>query len=324
MNAYVISLFVLASLLVGCGSDKNSPESSSLNQIVIANIGSEQLFASELAARLEKRNSGVAPELLKQQVLDELIDRKVQVFAAKEAGYASDPEIISAIENLLITKLRQQHLKDIIAAVAVSDAEVATYYQDNEQKYTTPPMVRGAMIRLDLPFNATDEARAKVYGQAEMILALAQTQPPSVAGFGALAARYSEDQASRYSGGDMGWVSTAPSIADSQGHNKILLDALTQLKNKGDLAPIVNTKEAVYLLKLLDKKPEQKQPLSLVASNIKQRLLRQKQQQAELDWVQSLRASVTPLNINQKALALINLAANTNTTPDQRPPSLPR
>lgn len=319
----LLSLFILIAFW-GCGSDKASLKKNDAGETIVAVIADETITADELEKRLIGRIAGADPLQAKRNALEELLDRKAQLIAAKSAGYASDPEIASAIENLLITKLRQQHLKDIIAAVAVSDAEVATYYQDNEQKYTTPPMVRGAMIRLDLPFNATDEARAKVYGQAEMILAMAQTQPPSVNGFGALAARYSEDQASRYSGGDMGWVSTAPSIAGTQGHNKILLDALTQLQNKGDLAPIVNTKEAVYLLKLLDKKPEQKQPLSFVASNIKQRLLRQKQQQAELEWLSSIRQSIGLVSINQENLASVELPVMANAKPDPRPPNLPR
>ena len=308
-----ILVLISAVIVAGCSRDMS----------VLATVGDTEVTVSEFESSKNSIASSLDPAQQKSQILNTLIDRKVQLHLSRQAGYEQDPEIVHAIENLLIAKLRQNELNSIINAVTVSDADVDAYYQKNIKKYTSSAMIRGAMIFLALPSNADNEIRLKVQNQANNILTLAKTQPASVKGFGSLAQKHSQDQATRYVGGDMGWLSTKEKIVAIAPQNPILMNALQQLNNKGDLSQVITTSDGLYLLKLVDSKPALIKPLSVVASNIKQRLLHNNQQQAEADWLQGLRHSVTPLEIHNKALSLVNLPTKGKKNNLPRPPELP-
>jgi parvulin-like peptidyl-prolyl isomerase len=250
-----------------------------------------------------------------------LIEREVQIAAALEAGFLNDPAITAALENLMINKLRSEQLDKLLSEVIIPQIEIDQYYQQNIQKYTTPAMTRLAIIRLSLSSQASADKRSAVKGQAEQVYKLAFTLPDSINGFGSLAAKYSDHQASRYAGGDMGWIKND---AENGQVDNAILKALAQLELNGDLAPVIEGTAGFYLVKLLDRRTETVKSLQKVGSNIQRLLEREKRQQVEADWLLALQNNGQPLVINQDALAAITVPINAESSSKQIvPPLLP-
>lgn len=289
-----------------------------LPENVVAQVVETRITADQFLAYMKLRGSATNSPDIKRQLLDELIEREAQITMARELGYDRDPEVVRAVENALIARLREEQLNRTLAGVEVTDEDISQYYQNNLSKYSTPAQKRAAIIRFDLPHNASDEQLAQLDEHASHIHGLAQTQPSSVRGFGALAAKYSYDQRSRYVGGDIGWYSK-----EAQELEPALKAALVKLDTVGEIAPVVRGTDALYLLKLIGQRDEVVTPLEVVAGNVRIQLLRQKQKSAEGEWIQSVVQQATPTIVNDSALSAITVSH-----PDQlaaaRPPDLPK
>ena len=80
-----------------------------------------------------------------------------------------------------------------------------------------------------------------------------------------MAQNHSEDQASRYRGGDIGWLTVGDTNAP---WDPAMLAAVSKLAQPGDLAPVVSTPEAFYLVKLVERQPASVRPLEAVKDGI--------------------------------------------------------
>jgi parvulin-like peptidyl-prolyl isomerase len=315
-------LTVTIAFLISCS------ETTTLQAVrptVVATVGDRNILSSELVQRLALRSSGLNPSKLsleqKQSVLNEIIQRELQIAAAYEAGFAKDTTVINALENFMVNKLRTEQLEKQLAEVNVFQSEIESYYQQNLEKYTTPAMTRLAIIRFSLSSQANSDKRAAVKAQAEQAYQLALTLPDAINGFGSLAAKYSDHQASRYAGGDMGWIK--PDVKDKQIDDAIIT-ALNKLKQNGDLAPLVEGDSGYYLVKLLDRRAEKQSSIDKVGSNIQRLLERESRKQTEDQWLLSLQNNGQPLVINQDVLAAIELPVGSGSPAKQySPPLLP-
>ncbi|MCK5335740.1 MAG: peptidyl-prolyl cis-trans isomerase [Gammaproteobacteria bacterium] len=317
----IIGLIFFVLFLVMLAASYRSGDSS-----IVATVAQQPISVSELKSRMIQRSGGMTQYFSsyenKKVLLHEMIDRELQIVSAKQAGYEKDPEIISAFENILIKKFRSDHLEIILKEVTIDNYEIQNYYQSNIKKYTMPAKVRVAIIHLKLSSLASKEKQAEVKIKAEAIYKLAKTLPESVKGFGSLAAKYSEDQATRYIGGDIGW------LIKGKAYNNIdynILQSIEALKNKNELAPVIKAKDGFYLVKLIEEKPQQQQPLKRVEQSIRQVLHRQKSKTAEADWLQSLKNRVTPIIINHTVLESVEPPPSTKQLRDEmHPPELPK
>lgn len=310
---------ILTLALVGAGFYVFTTSSGSyLPSNAVARIGETIITADQLKDYMQQRRSASNSMEVKKLLLQEMIDREAQIAAARELGYDQDPEVVRALENALIARLRARQLNPELDRTDVSEQEIRRYYQSNISRYTTPAQKRAAIIRFDLPANAHAEKITEVTELTNRVQELAASQPETVRGFGSLAAKYSKDQGSRYVGGDIGWHS-----ATSRNLEPVLLSALAELESPGEMAPVVRGNNALYLLKLLDARDQVVTPLSTVASNIRVQLLQQKRQQWERAWVESTVGRVTPNLINGPVLSDLVVTGNDNVAL-VRPPELPQ
>ncbi|MBE0485478.1 peptidyl-prolyl cis-trans isomerase [Marinobacter sp.] len=283
----------------------------------VARIGGTVITGEQLKEYMWQRKSASNSMEAKELLLRELVEREAQIAAARELGYEQDPEVVRATENALIARLRARQLNPELDRTEVSEQEISRYYETNISRYTTPAQKRAAIIRFDLPATAPADRITQVTELTRRVQELATSQPDTVRGFGSLAAKYSQDQGSRYVGGDIGWHS-----ATSQNLDPALLSALLALESPGEMAPVVRGNNALYLLKLLDARDQVVTPLDKVASNIHVILLQQKRQQRELAWVESTVERVTPSLINVPVLSALVVTGNEDVAL-VRPPNLP-
>ena len=302
------SLTLLALLFASCYKAPPQTASPFDSEQVLAVVGTETITKADFEAARARRP--IAPEAL----LDELIEHRALVQEARARGYDRDPQAIASFENALANRIREENRQAQISEV--TPAEIEARYRADEKKFALPAKIRAAMIFIEAPATFTEEKRAERRAALEAARAKVLAVP---AQFGALAAEYSYDQATKFRGGDLGWL--VEGIGAEELEPPVLAAAFA-LKQPGDLTEIITTAKGCYLLKLTEKTEATVRPLSAVTAQIRADLQREKQQRSE----QQLTAAViVPRKIETRRDRLpANLPPTTARTPVPPPaPTLP-
>ena len=259
--------------LSACG--KEQPEDP-----VVIKINEREYRASELQSQIHQlRASGSSSLRSPETFFETFIDRQIALEAARRKGLDNDPELLRQWENLLIGRLRQDALEAALAAISISDERVEAYYAEHLDDYSVPARLRAALLRLEADavpqFSGNQEtARARM----ESARAEAENLPDEVSGFGALAMRYSDEGSSRFKGGDIGWMQAG---RESYRWPELVVEALFNLSPDMPLSPVIETSDAVYLVKYIDSRPEQVRPLdAALKQGIRGKLLAQERAKA--------------------------------------------
>lgn len=291
---------------------------------LIATVAGRPITDAMLQAEMSRRGAGdpgrFADPAAKQALLDTIIQGFILAERARAAGYDRDPEVLAALDQMLVARLRAADLEPRLAGVTVSDAEIAAEYQQRRADFTTPAMVRAALIRIAVPVGASAGKRAELRCKAQAILDEAKTLPPGDPGLGALAARHSDDRASRYRGGDTGWI--LRSDPDDRWPAEVR-SGLSVLETPNEFAPLIEATDGFYIVRLTEQRPVQTQPLTDVAGPLGTGLRQRKQRELEADWLAGLRAQA-PVAIDQAALEAVKPPAfGTPQDPVRPVPALP-
>ena len=317
----ILSLGVVLYLIYGEGPvapDDGGPDT-------VAMVAGRSITVEEFSAQMARRSGGFVDQFTtleqKQALLNEIVQRELQIAHARAAGYDRDPEVVAVLERAMIGKLREDQLASRMSALTVSDTEIERYFLDHQEAYTTPAMTRVAIIRFELSAGASDEKRTEIEAKAEDVLVQARSLDTTVRGFGTLSARHSQDQASRYVGGDIGWIIAGrPGRFDDASFNK----AVAALSDSAPLSPVVQTSDSLYLIKLLDNRLQKTRDIDQVASDIQRLIRRQKRADTEVAWLASLKDERNPVKIYQTVLESVPPPVGTKELRKQaQPPALP-
>lgn len=184
-----------------------------------------------------------------------------------------------ARRQLAIKKLLEQ---DLLPKVPVVDEKTArAYYDANPRQFLEPEEIRIAhiLVIVDADFDATRKkaARAKI----EKALASARKKGKD---FAALAKAVSEDEGSKDRGGDVGFVRD-----DGEWPPEFVAAAMA-LKKKGEISGIVETRQGLHVLKLLDRLAAHPLPFDdKLKGEIVRYLDHQRQSAAALEYVDGLK-----------------------------------
>ena len=309
----ILLLMVCGGLLAACNRRPTASPSGTLRADVLAMVGGQTILVAEYQAELERRARGRRSlhSGAKEELLEELVKSEAVYLRAKQAGFDQRPEIARQIKALVIQRFIEEQLKDNADTPLVSDAAVADYYRSQAARFATPPKVRFAVIQFRYSPKATEARKREVFETAAAVLAEA-----SGSSFGALAQRHSEDQATRYGGGDAGWVSREES---SRWPSPVIAAAFA-LDKAGDLSPVVTTSNACYLVKLIDRKTAGHKPLEEVAQAIRYELAVQNRHRTQDEFYKAAKADLK-IEINH---ALLNSIPIPISQPISTPPALPR
>lgn len=152
--------------------------------------------------------------------------------------------------------------------------------------------------------------------KAEAILEEAKKLYPSEPTFGQLAKEYSDDNATKYRGGDIGWISKGAKIYK---WDKQVIDAIFSLKKAGDIGPIIRTSKGLYLLKLIGKKEGTVSSLTQVKEGIEKKLISDKSRKAQKEYYQSLKKELE-IKINWDLLNSVEIKGKNSR---EGPPTFP-
>ena len=305
-----VPLFLFA---VSCRRSDQARTVAAPDSPVVAVVGgaaiSAESFKKELQRRFPQASSEEPTASQKKSVLESLIRNETLYANAVKEGFDRNPEVEEAIKALIIARFKERQFTP--AEIAATDQEIETYYRSQATRFTTSEAARGAVIFIASPATATAEKRAETRARAEAIASEAKATPDELT-FARLVARSTEDQATRYRGGETGWVSP-----NSPGFAPEVVKALLALKEPNEFAPLVETARGFWVVKLLERREPAQQPLVQVKDLLRHELSRQKAERAERDFYARMAQGLN-IHVNQTLLDSIKLPLERLT-----PPKLP-
>ncbi len=306
----VAGALVTAALLPLSCTKKSDPQ-------VLARVGSSEIRAEQFQEQMVRRGGARLAALDKNALLQEMVEQEALYVRALNAGMGQDPELQRAWRNLVVGKLKERELAPRLARADVTQEELQAAYAAESQRYLRPAAVRLAVLYLKIdPVTRSERITEIQQRMAEARQKVLGLEPAGAPGFGALAITCSEDQATRYNGGIVGWVEK------NRGHAWLAptaIDAGFDLKDPGEVSPVITDSKGVYLLKLLDRRPETLRPLAEVETALRPRLLSEKRRQIEQDFIRESLQSI-PVVVHPELLARIPVPASRAVAENKPPP----
>ncbi len=272
--------FIFAIYFINERSSHVNNQNSGHKGDIIAKIGSREISIEEFQQKMRKRGGAHPDRVEKNALLAEMIEEELLLLKALKAGLDKDPEVVNSYRNLLIGTFKERYLTPRIDNVEIMDAEIKSYYENHPEKFTRPARIRLALIYMAIP-PGTSESKIREK-MAEIRKKAINNQ--AVNGFGKLCVLHSQDQATRYKGGDIGWVEKGKSYRFDPG----VISAGFALKNIGDISDILITENGLYLVKLSDFRPEKLMPLSKAAPRIRHMLAKEKKEKIQKNFQKEL------------------------------------
>lgn len=258
-------------------------ENTATTQGALAVVAGRSVTEQDLIQEAEWRRANHQEVPAAPQLLKELVDRLALAERAKRTGLADDPDTLRRIQSLLIVRLREKELETQLSKVSISEEDLAKAYQAKRAEFARKGLDRFSILFQAVDSKASESRHAEARKRLEEGIALADANPspggrgPAASGFGTTAVQYSEDQASRYRGGDIGWIES--DAKDTRWPAK-LLEAGRALE-KGKRSGIIDTPEGFYVIMKTDSRPGGERPLEEVAEGLRQQLLRDRKQAIE-------------------------------------------
>jgi peptidyl-prolyl cis-trans isomerase C len=193
LRPVLASALLALTLTAACGrGDAETPPEK--NDLVVARVLDRSVWASDVRREAvaqgligESEPLDVKSELFRR-VLDEVVDQKLLAAEARRRGLDKSPAAQRRLEAVHERILGDMLVESVVSG-AVSDQAVERLYQEQQRRSQTTEEVRVRMILSHTREQA--EAVVGVLGQG--------------AAFEAVAAQRSVDDATRYSGGDLGY-----------------------------------------------------------------------------------------------------------------------
>jgi len=291
---------VLPLLAVGaCWKPKG--DSRKDKEAALAVVDGKSITAERLRAHVAAQPAALRARYgspgAKRELLDGVIQTEVMLAEARRLGLDKDPDVMRAMNQVLISKLVEHKGAEAPAkAGPVSRKEAERYYRENTAIFQQKERVRVSQILV------AEEALA------EKIVAAARRAPKKTAEapFAKLVAEHSIDEGTRERGGASG-------LFDRQDgrHPAGYLAGAFALENVGDVSAPIATERGFFVLRLAEKRPAGPADFEEVEGEIKMRL-GQKARGERMDaWMAEMkgRAKIEVFEDRLKAVDLVTASA---------------
>ena len=186
-----------------------------------------------------------------------------------EAFYADNSDRYMTQEAVVMNYLELTKA-DIAKTVAVDEEDVQQRYDDMLAEASSKKEYRAAHILL----LSSDEA-------AQASMAQAQAKLKAGTDFAAVAKEFSEDDASKFAGGDLGF--SASDVFEDEFSQALLTLA------KGQVSDVVETRDGLHLIKLLETRQPEVASLTKLSDSIRTELASEKAQVAYIEALEALK-----------------------------------
>ncbi|HTF99955.1 MAG TPA: peptidyl-prolyl cis-trans isomerase [Nitrospirota bacterium] len=271
---------------------------------VVAIVNEDIITLSDLQREEALRKSDT--KLDEKVLLEDMIDRKLQMAAAKRAGMdVTDKELSDAVEDIMKrnsmntkqfeaaigkegltleqyrTELREQMTmsrmfnKYVRSGITVNDQEARDYYDHNHALYSLPEEIRLRQIQFPLPQNASAAQMDAVKTKAQAVLERARKGEE----FRSLA--YENQSGEGPADGDLGFIQRQHVLPE--------IEAATRSLKPGEIAGLVLCAGAYRIFKLEEIRTPLK-PFEKVKDEIMTTLYQEKVENTYRTWLQTLRS----------------------------------
>ncbi|MFH2094046.1 MAG: peptidyl-prolyl cis-trans isomerase [Pseudomonadota bacterium] len=298
----VFSLFIIS----GCGSDSQKE--------IVAVVGDTKITTAQFQHKIDslKIKNSAATKI----ILGDLVDSQVAYAAAVKAGYDKNPDLIQAFQQMVTQRFLNDRLDPIIHQIKVSEEEIEVYYTAHAMEFTTSAMVRAAVIKIEVPVQASADQKERFLQKAEAARNEALKLASHVRSFGEVAINYSDDQSSRYRGGDTGWIKI---LSKRNRLEKKVMEQLTDL-DPGVVSPIIIGENGIYLVKVIERQEPELRPIVQIKEIIRHKVLIDKKKQVEKEFYAGLKKQINVFIDDQAVLKISLFDAQPG---DKPPPRLP-
>lgn len=296
-------ILAVAVALCGCGLRTARNQSSTAS---LADVNGVAVTAETFRYWWSKTGPTADTPEARRKLLDQLVERAALVQAARAEGLDSDPEMVEAIESLLIARLKEKRLQPQIEAIQVSEQEARLVFDTQKQaRYSEPERMHAAVLwfetRREQPLIARYQPRL------EKARAAAVSGISAEAGFGQLAINNSEHPASRYKGGDIGWV--APTESDRW--RRAVAEIAAGLK-PGEVSPVIGRDEGLFVVRLIERSAPRDRDFNEVRGDIVRKLRNEKRAAVEQQFLASVTTQSVVNKFQERLADLPNLPVQTN------------
>ncbi|MBO9540257.1 peptidylprolyl isomerase [bacterium] len=249
---------------------------------------------------------------MQQQLLQQLTERELLLIETEKRGLkATDAEVETKLADvkkqfpdnaafekaikeygLTLADLKQQLFKavaieklqkDVGKDIAVTDAQVADYYNKNKAQFAHTEEVEASHILVKFDEEAKDKAKdeARALGKIKEIHAKVKAGGD----FAKLAGENSDDPGSKAQGGSLGFFGKGRMVPEFE-------KTAFAMKN-GEVSEPFKTQFGYHIIKRLDYRPARTEPLAEVSKSIHEQLQTQQQGERFQQFVETLKKGAT-------------------------------
>jgi peptidyl-prolyl cis-trans isomerase C len=305
-------LLLAGGLAAGCG--RPAPEASV--NAPLARVGNVDITETDYAFEVQRRRESGRPLGEPQAILEDLVQRQVLLQEAARSEILQDPAIRRELENRQLGQWLDRSLQIERDSVRVTDEELRSYYETQRDAFTRPEMSRLAILYRRTSPRDSEETLAALredllQGRAAYLADPAAANPNgTLSGFGTLAIRYSEDAATRYRGGDLGWQADD---GVAQRLPAAVIEAGLALEINA-VSEVIAAVDGLYVVLKSDGRPAQATSYEEVAPTLRRRLIRLKQEEVERTFVSRLMTAAR-IEINSDRAAALQLPPGMDPAP---------
>lgn len=235
---------------------------------VLASVNGKDITDKEVFAFLNQLGPQTAaqfssPEGIKK-VADELVNQELLYLEAIERGLDQEEIFKKELEKIKESFLKQYAINKLLSNVNVMQDEIEDFYNKHKEYFQTPEMVRASHILV-----SNEDSASEIYDEIKNGLSFEE------------AARKYSSCPSKENGGDLGEFSKGKMVPEFE-------EAAFSLKDN-ELSHPIKTQFGYHLIKVSYKKEAGISSLEEAKEQIREQIMRMKQQEIYLNKVDELK-----------------------------------
>jgi len=312
----LVGFTALALLLAGCGKPGLAP----LPVDAIAEVGTRIISTQEFADEAKRRGITAQSEddaaRRRRELLSHLIDEETIVQRALASGLDRDPDIQRRIRRMIAQEFRERALAPSTNSTPTSE-ELRHWYQAHITEFTEPSRVRGNLVSIRLPRQATDASREIARTRLEEARKQIESASNPGEAFATIVRTHSDDPSTRRQDGDTGWLVEGRLTRWPDE----VVSAMFSLPPSDGLCRVVTTPEACFLIRVKEREASKIRPLEEVLPKVTHRFLAEAKERKDREFLSESRRHVS-VRENPDALARVTFPIVPSNIA-QTPPTLP-
>ncbi len=272
-------LFVAAGITFS-GAETDGDKIVAGEEEIIATVNGEKITVGDFR---EKMELAVIPSArndadTQSQMLESMIVSKLIYAMAVEKGFDKTPEMLKKLEEIKKAVIAQTFVEEkTLADVKITDKEVKKYYDDHEEEFSSPEQVRVSHILIQFDEDVTEERKKEAEKKAQKAL----SRVKSGEDFSAVAKEVSTCPSSE-NGGDLNFFARGRMVPEFE-------DVAFGL-SVGDFSEVVETRFGYHIIKVTDKKEQEKIDFEDYKDKIKDTLLQRKKGEVLKEWLAKIKS----------------------------------